>query len=325
MTSVIGYIVKRFSYLIFLFLFITTVTFVILRSIPGDPTYRWIMEGRLTQQEREALIKTFGLDKPLIEQFFIFIVNIFRGELGISYSYYPSPVIKVILERLPWTILLMGTATVLSMLIGMIIAPYISWHEGTKKASIITDLCFISRTIPSFWVGMILLLIFGYYLRVFPLSGAITIGLPKSDLLVRLVDVLWHMVLPVVTLSLYYVPGNILVVKASFSEVLPEEFMLTARAKGLSKIKLLYKHAFRAAIIPILTWFTLQIGYIVSGAVIIEVVFSYPGLGRLLFEAVFARDYTLLQGAFLMLTLTMLCALFIIDVFILALDPRTRR
>ena len=323
MSKTFFYITSRALYLLIVFYIVLTINFLLPRLAPGDPTSRYVMEG-MSLEERMELIRLFGLDKPLHIQYIQYIENVFRGDMGVSFLYYPSKVWDVILERLPWTILLLGTSILLSMVLGIFLGSYSAWNYGRRSDSLVTTGSLILRTVPSFWLGMILLLIFGYYLRWFPLSGSVTVGV-KMTFAERVVDIVRHLALPVATLMAYLVAGNVYLVRASLLDILPEPYIMTARAKGLSDRTILYRHGLRSGIIPVITWFALQFGYIISGAVLIETVFSYPGTGKLIFDAAMARDYPLLQGAFLILTVTVLGAMFILDLVYVLLDPRIRR
>lgn len=323
MSKTIFYLSTRALYLLLVFYIVLTLNFLLPRLAPGDPTSRYIMEG-MTLEERMELIRLFGLDKPLHIQYVQYVKNVFKGDMGVSFLYYPSKVWDVILERLPWTVLLLGTSIFLSMAVGVVLGSYSAWNYGRRLDLLVSIGSLIFRTVPSFWLGMILLLIFGYYLRWFPLSGSVTVGV-EMNLAERIVDIVRHLVLPVSTLMGYLVAGNVYLVRASLLDILPEPYIMTAKAKGLKDSTILYRHGLRSGIIPVITWLALQFGYIVSGAVLIETVFSYPGTGKLIFDAAMARDYPLLQGAFLILTVTVLGAMFVLDLVYALLDPRIRR
>lgn len=323
MSGTLKYVASRATYLLLIFFIVITINFILPRLAPGDPTSRFVMQG-MSAEDRQEMIKLYGLDKPLYVQYVQYIVNVFRGDLGFSFLYYPSKVWDVIMERLPWTILLLGSSTALSILVGLLLGAYSAWNFGRKFDTIMTYGSLVTRTIPSFWLGMLLLLLFGYYLGMFPLSGSVTVGVEMSPL-ERVVDILKHMFLPMVTLMAYMVPGNLYIVRATLLDTLPEAYIMVARAKGLSDRTILFKHGLRSSILPVITWFALQFGYIVSGAVLIETVFSYPGTGKLIYDATMARDYPLLQGSFLILSVTVLVTMFILDMVYALLDPRIRR
>lgn len=314
------YVVRRFVTLFITFLFVMVLNFMIPRLMPGDPTHTWI-EG-ITPEAREQLKSDFGLDEPLPTQFWHYITRSFQGDMGISIMYFPTPVWDVILKRLPWTILIMGLSTILAILIAIPLGTKAAWNYGSKTDTIISLGSLSTRTVPTFWLALVLMLIFGYYLRLFPLTGNITIGREYTNVLEKLADILRHAALPVVSLMAYFLAGNIFIIRPALLDVLPEDYMLIAKAKGLPDSKILYRHGFRNAILPILTWIALQFGFIVSGAVLVEYVFAYPGIGKLLVDAAFARDYFLLQGAFLLLNATVLVAAFIADILNIYLDPR---
>ncbi|MFX0200923.1 MAG: ABC transporter permease, partial [Candidatus Hodarchaeota archaeon] len=271
---------------------------------------------------REQLRRDFGLDEPVTTQFWHYLTRSFRGDMGISIMYFPTPVMDVILQRLPWTILVMGLSTILSILIAIPLGAKAAWNYRSKTDSIISLGSLTTRTVPTFWLALVLMLIFGYYLRWFPLTGNKTIGLEDVSLVEKIMDILKHATLPVVSLMAYLLAGNIFIIRPALLDVLPEDYMLIAKAKGLPNSKILYRHGFRNALLPILTWIALQFGFIVSGAVLVEFVFAYPGIGKLLVDAAFSRDYFLLQGAFLILNAAVLVSAFIADILNIYLDPR---
>lgn len=314
------YVVRRFVVLLITFLFVMILNFIIPRLMPGDPTHRWV-EG-ITPEVREQLRRNFGLNEPVIIQFWNYLTRSFRGDMGVSLMYFPTPVTEVIRQRLPWTILIMGLATTLSILIAIPLGAKAAWNYGSKTDTIISLGSLTTRTVPTFWLALVLMLVFGYYLDLFPLTGNKTIGYEYANIFEQIVDILKHAALPVVSLMAYLLAGNIFIIRPALLEVLPEDYMLIAKAKGLPNSKILYRHGFRNALLPILTWIALQFGFIVSGAVLVEFVFAYPGIGKLLVDAAFARDYFLLQGAFLILNAAVLVSAFIADILNIYLDPR---
>lgn len=314
------YVGRRFLVLLLTFLFVLILNFMIPRLMPGDPTHTWI-EG-ITPEAREQLKRDFGLDEPISSQFWNYLTRSFRGDMGISLMYFPSPVTDIILERLPWTLLVMGLSTILSIIIAIPLGAKAAWNYGNKTDSIITLGSLSTRTVPTFWLALVLMLIFGYYLDLFPLTGNRTIGREYANVFEQIVDYLQYATLPVVSLMAYFLAGNIFIIRPALLDVLPEDFMLIAKAKGLTNSKILYRHGFRNAILPILTWIALQFGFIISGAVLVEYIFAYPGIGKLIVDAAFARDYFLLQGAFLILNAAVLISAFVADILNIYLDPR---
>ena len=281
----------------------------------------------MTPAIQKQILTSFGLNKPLYVQFWLYLVGIFTGNYGISFMYYPTPVLKVLEQRLPWTIFLVGTSTILSALIGIFFGLQSGWRANSKSDSGIVLSSMSLRSIPTFWLGLILLILFAVTWRIFPTAGyfSATFAVSGGSFLLFVQQVVSHSVLPIVTLSAYLIGGNVLIMRASTMGVLGEDFIQTLNAEGYSDRRILYGHVMKNAFLPMLTNVGIQMGYIASGAVLVETVFSYPGMGLLIYQSVLARDYPLLQGSFFVLTVTVLVAVFIADLLNSALDPRIRR
>ncbi|WP_034388639.1 ABC transporter permease [Deinococcus sp. YIM 77859] len=301
-----------------------SLNFFLPRAMPGSPLQFLAGEdvALLPAEDRQALLARTGLDQPLTVQYGKYVASLARGDLGYSYQA-NKPVLTMLLERLPWTLLLTGSALLLSTVFGVIVGALAAWHRNgwldhvTLTSSILLD------SLPSFWLGMMLVALFAVQWPLFPVFGAQT---PWSNLTgwANAVDIAKHLVLPVVTLTLVSLSGTFLVMRYAMLSVLGEDYIRTARAKGVSERQVLYKHALRNASMPVFTVFMLNLGTLVGGAVVIETVFAFPGLGRMLFEAASNRDYPLLQGAFLMVTLSILAGNILADVVYPLLDPRVR-
>lgn len=306
------------------FLAAVTINFALPYVAPGDPLL-YILGGSqvqdLTPQERQEVLAAYGLDQPLHVQFVDYLLGIPRGELGTSIIY-GDPVLQVLLQRLPWTLVLVGSALVAAAVLGTVFGAWSAWREGQRvDLGLMTSLVTVMSA-PTFWIGMLLIAVFSAWLGWFPAYGIRSLGSGDS-----VVGFLWdlavHLTLPLVTLTVGRIGGIYLIARGSVLSTLGEDFLLFSKANGLPDGKILLGHALPNSLLPIYTRFTLQVGSLVGGAVVVETVFSYPGLGLLIYDAAIARDYPLLQGAFLVLTITVIAANIFADLTYPFLDPRT--
>jgi len=305
------------------FFVVVTLIFIIPRLLPGGAFAYLIENPNIPVETRERLIHIFGLDRPLPEQYVKFLKELFlKGNLGISFRYL-TPVTEVIMNALPWTLLLVGSSTLLSSTLGIIFGAVAAFYREKKTDNIIVNILMAIRSIPSFWLGMVLLLILGFQLGLFPLYGAYTYGV-KETFWVRISDILHHLALPLLSLTIIQLAGYTMIMRAPTIDVLGEDFIVTARAKGLSKKRILFKHAVRPAMLPVVTILAISIGSIIGGALITETVFSYPGTGKLLYEAINMTDYPLMLGIFFYITVLTLVMMFITEILYAYLDPRIR-
>jgi peptide/nickel transport system permease protein len=300
-----------------------TLNFALPHLAPGDPVV-YVYGGdaqALSPENLERLRATFGLDRPLLEQYGAFWAGLLHGDLGLSVQY-NRPVVEVLADRLPWTLVLVGTATVLAAVSGTLLGAWAAWRRGDRRdAAAVTGVLALDA-MPSFWIGMILVAVFGVQLGWFPTYGAATVTGVGT---VWFGEVLARLVLPVATLTLAGIGAYFLLARASMIGVLDEPFVRRARASGLSERRVAIGHALRTALLPLVTNLTVTVAALLSGAVVVETVFAYPGLGRLIFEAVTVRDYPLLQGAFLLTTVGVVAANVVADAAYPLLDPRVRR
>lgn len=305
------------------FLAAVTVNFALPYAAPGDPLLYIIgpEAAELSHAERQEVLAIYGLDQPLPVRFVEYLFGIVQGDLGTSITY-GKPVSDVLLQRLPWTLLLVGAALLAAALLGTLFGAWSAWREGGRvDLSFMTGLT-TAMSAPPFWIGMLFIAIFASWLGWFPSFGISSLG--RSETLGgRVVDLAWHLTLPLVTLALARIGGIYLIARSSVLSTLDEDFLLLARAKGLTDREILLRHALPNSLLPIYTRFTLQVGTVVGGAVVVETVFSYPGLGLLIYDAALARDYPLLQGAFLVLTVTVIAVNLFADLTYPFLDPRT--
>jgi peptide/nickel transport system permease protein len=302
-----------------------TLNFLLPRMMPGNPLAYLAGEdvGMMSAADRARVIGDAGLDRPLWEQYVRYLGNLARADLGYSFQQ-RKPVAGILAERLPWTLLLMGTALVVSTLVGVALGALAAWRRGRRSDLGLLGIFIFLESLPGFWLGMILVAVFAVQLSLFPTFGA-------RDVFARLqgadyaLDVAHHLVLPGATLVLITVSGTFLTMRYSMLSVLGEEYITVARAKGLADRQVLFRHAVRNALLPVATVFLLNLGQAVAGATVIETVFSYPGIGRTMYEAVLARDYPLLQGGFLLITLSVLVFNVLADLIYPLLDPRVVR
>lgn len=303
--------------------FILMLNFLLPRLMPGDPLMAIYGDEALiamTPELKAHLVERFALDQPLWQQLGAYFLALFQGELGHSY-YYNAPVLSVILGRLPWTLLLVGTSLVLSTILGIVLGIESGWRRGSKTDRTMLAGLMSLNGFPDFFLGMLLLILFGVTLGIFPLAGALT---PYSGLsgIALVLDVLRHLFLPVTALTLAHLASGYLLTRNTMITVLKEPYMLTAKAKGLSERILKYRHAGRNSMLPVVTRTGIWIGRMVTGALFVELVFAYPGIGYLTYEALLARDYPIIQGVFLMVAIFVLVANFLVDLSYPKLDPR---
>lgn len=301
-----------------------TLNFLLPRFMPGNPLalIAGVDVGLLTPEQRQQIIASSGLDQPLIVQYFNYWGDLFRLDFGFSFRQ-SRPIIDMIAERLPWTLLITGASLAVSAVIGIVLGAASAWRRGRPSDVGTLSFMIALESLPSFWLGMLLVSIFAVQLGWLPSFGAIT---PAGRLegMDAVLDVVSHAILPVVTLSVLSIPGIYLTMRYSTLSVLGEDFIRTARAKGASERRVLFRHVARNALAPVVTVLALRLGYAFGGTVVIETVFSYPGLGRLVFESVSGRDYPVMQATFLVFTVAVLLANLLADLLYPLLDPRTR-
>ena len=299
-----------------------TANFFIFRIMPGDPAKLLLNDPRLKKENIELVRSQLGLDKPLWQQYLIYLKESFKGNFGISFVH-NVPVSQIIAQRLPQTLLLLSVAIAISTVVGIAVGAICGWKRGSKLDATLLTASLISYMVPTFWIGIVLLMVFSLWLGWFPVGGITTIGggagIPKW------LDVLKHMFLPTVALVLWYAGEYVILMRGSMLDVMREDYILTARAKGLRSLTILKDHAVRNALLPVVTLIALNIGWMVGGCIEVEVVFSWPGMGKLIYDAVLKRDYPVLQGCFVIITITVILANLIADLIYGYIDPRIRR
>ncbi len=320
----IEYAVKKLGQSIATIFFVLTFNFFLFRILPGNPFALLFRGPGFSRELVNQLNSQFGLDQPLWLQYVKYLENTLVGNLGISYTY-RSPVLDILIPRLMNTVILLLTATVISVALGIGMGLIAGWRRGGK-----IDLAFSTSTLllysmPTFWLGLILLFVGVIYFGL-PVSGMVSLNGELANPLApaSIVDLLRHMVLPCLTLVLGLTGEYVLIMKGSLLDVFTEDYMLTAKAKGISNAKLLRDHAFKNAALPMTTLIAINLGLAVGGAIQTETIFTWPGIGLLTYQALLTRDYPVLQGCFLVVAVAVILMNFLADLLYGYLDPRIR-
>jgi peptide/nickel transport system permease protein len=300
------------------------VLFFLMRLAPGDPLAQLAGERQMSLQEVEVLRARYGLDQPLTSQFSAFVRGVIRGDLGTSISQ-RRPVTRILAERLPATLLLGGTVLVLNFTIGIWLGVLQARRKGSRADRWLSTLSLTGYATPSFWLGLILVWLVAVRWHWFPAGGMVDPLRSGESGLPRMLDVAHHLVLPVLTLTIVSMAVTMRHQRTAMLEVLGADFVRTARAKGLDEGPVIWRHAWRNALFPIITLFGLWLPVLVTGSVFVEGVFAWPGLGSLSQEAISGRDYPLLMGTALLVSLTVVLGNVIADLAYFYLDPRVRR
>lgn len=317
----LGFVARRLLQGLAALLLIAVMNFMLVRAAPGDPATVMAGEsGAADEVFLQQLRERFDLDKPLPTQLATYLGNLARLDLGVSYRQ-QLPVLDLILERLPATLLLTGSAFLLSLVMGVALGVWSSTRVGTWKDSAISVLSTIFYATPLYWLALLAVLVFSVWLPWLPAFGYQTIGAGHEGL-ARWLDIGRHLVLPTLVLSMFYMAIYARMTRASMLEVANQDFVKTARAKGLPPGRVLRAHVLRNALLPVVTLAGLQAGAMVGGAVLIETVFAWPGIGRLLFDALTQRDYSLLLGTFLVTAALAVAFNVITDLVYTLVDPR---
>ena len=299
-----------------------TLNFVLFHMLPGDPAYA-LVGTRISKEQADALKEKLGLDKPMYEQYYISTKLVLQGELGYSW-FYKKDVTEVVMERMKYTLLLVGVGTFLTILIGVNLGIVAGSRRGKPLDVAIVGSSLAFYAMPAFWLGMIMLMVFAVKLDLFPLRGFRTYTGGDETLFEAFLDGMWHLILPVTVFILVTLSDFVLMMRNALIDVLTEDYIITARAKGLTPKDIIRKHGVPNAIIPTVATTAMFIGWVVTGAIMIEIVFSWPGIGTLSWDAIKQEDYPLLQGIFLVVTITMLLANFVADIIYTYIDPRVR-
>jgi peptide/nickel transport system permease protein len=318
------YLARKAAYAFITVIVVIIFNFVLFRVMPGDPARILIPRGHNVPLSLiERMREFYGLDKPLLTQLSTYIVQTLQLNLGYSF-YYKTPVSDVIAAWLPNTLLLVGISEVIAILLGFSVGAIAGWKRGKKFDLISTGFGLTTWSMPTFWLGIVLIMVFSVQLGVFPVGGVRTPEMAYASIFQQIEDVGMHIVLPVVTLTLVSFAEYLMIMRNSLVDVMTEDFVLTARAKGLTEQQVLRTHVVPNALLPSVTTVAIAIGFIVGGALQTEIIFSYPGIGMLTYMAIQFRDYTLLQGLFFIDAILVIIANFAADIVYTYIDPRVK-
>jgi len=317
-----SYILRRVAYMLLLLLLVVTLNFIIFRLAPSDPLTTIVSGSRLRPEQIEILKKRFHIGEPLLTQYIYYLSNLVQGEFGYSYRTQRAIALEIA-EVLPNTLLLLGMSTIISIIIGIALGIVAAARRGRLADISILFLGMTFYALPTFWIGLLLLLLLGFTFPIFPLKGTVSLPAPVSALPLML-DVLWHLTLPALTLVLHLFAEYTVITRNSILGVLTEDYIVTARAKGLDEKTVLLRYALKNAMLPMVTLIALGFGGIMGGAIIAETVFSWQGIGQYLWTAIEVSDYPVMQAVFFVVAVATIIANFAADLLYGFLDPRIK-
>lgn len=322
------FLVRRFLFYLAAAYIAVSLNFFLPRLMVGDPVQVMFgrFQGRLDPRAYDALKAAFGfVDEPLLKQYTTYLGKLLQGDMGLSLTNFPVPVTTVIQSSMLWTIRLIGTSAILAFCIGISLGVIAAWRRGKFVDSFVLPVASILGAFPYFWIAMISLYYFAFIQGWFPITHAYNVAIRKDwsnpDFVLSVVK---HAILPMITIVVTSFGGWMLGMRNNMIGILAEDFIVMAQAKGLSDRRVMITYAARNAILPSLTGFAMALGFVIGGALVVEIVFAYPGMGHMLLRSVQGRDYPLMQGIFLMITVAVLIANFTADVIYVLLDPRAR-
>jgi peptide/nickel transport system permease protein len=330
------YLIRRIFFALATLVVVIVFNFFLFRILPGDPIKAIVRSPRLTREARDKLRVDFGLDKRVFfdaerlregdvvgafdTQFTAYVRALLRGNLGISFRS-RRDVGEVLAERVWRTVVLVAAGETLALLFGVALGLVSAWRRGTRLDMTILLWALFSWGLPTFFLGIILLILARGHL---PVGGMVIPGLKPEDGWTYWADVGRHLILPTLTMAIVYTSSYVIIMRSSVVEVLSEDYILTAKATGLNTFQILRDHALKNALLPMVTMVALNLGYTVGGAIQVETVFSWPGIGQLMYKAVMLRDYPVLQGTFLLLAVSVIAANLLADMLYSVLDPRVK-
>ncbi len=323
-----SYLLRRAEFFVITLWAALTVNFILPRLMPGSPGEAMLVRfhGRVSPQAVKAMEIALGVhsDQSVVQQYLEYLGNTLTGNLGVSLTFFPTPVGKVVMLALPWTLGLVGVATVIAFILGTLVGMLAAWRRGGVFDAVLPPVLIVISAFPYFWIALLFLLLFSLTLNWFPLGFAYDLTSSINLSWDFAGQVIAHAALPAFTIVITSIGGWILTMRNTMITTLAEDYVKMARAKGLSPARIIFQYAGRNAILPNLTGFAMSLGFVISGAILVEIVFNYPGLGFMLLQAVNGEDFALMQTLFLLITLDVLVAVLIADVLTALLDPRTR-
>ncbi len=328
MNKSLAYITRRLGFYLIAAFAALTLNFIIPRLMPGDPASIIFarFKGKMNPEAINAMRQSFGLtNDPILIQYWSYLKGIFKGDLGTSIAYFPEPVSSVIGNGLLWTIFLAGLSLIIAFSIGTTLGVFIAWNRTGKLDTFLPPTLAFFGALPYFWLAMVFLYIFGFSLNWFPLGRAFGNQVIPGLNFTYLISVLYHAILPAFTLIFVSIGGWMLSMRNTMISTLGSDYITFANAKGIPPRLIMLRYAARNAILPNLTGFGMALGFVLSGALLTEMIFSYPGQGFLLLQAVQSQDFPLMQGIFMTITFAVLGANWLVDIAILFFDPRTRK
>jgi len=318
-----GFAIGKISAAVITIFAIVCFNFVLFRLVPGDPVRLLFGDPRAGPHRIAEMRKLFGLTGSLWDQFVAYLRQLFlHGDLGLSFVH-RVPVMEVIIDRVPQTILLIVTGLIIAVVLGTMLGAIAGWRTGTKFDSIIITVSLGFYAIPAFILGILLMMIFSFGLGLFPVGGMTTMGEGYTGW-AYVGDVLWHMFLPCGAIVIWYIGEYVILTRSAMQDVLGQDYITLARAKGIKESAVLRRHALRNAILPVVTITGINLAFAVAGVIEAETVFRWPGVGRLLYESVMSRDYPVLQGLFLMFAVAIVVANLGVDLIYGYIDPRIK-
>lgn len=317
------YFLRKIANALLTIVVVISFNFILFRILPGDPARLLLPKGRFQAGAIEKQRKIFRLDKPLYEQFVFYWWDTLNLELGFSFKE-KRPVADVVGERIWPTILLAGTGTIIATLIGYTTGVFAAWRRNSKYDVLSTNAGMFFYSMPTFWFALICIMIFSVQLGWFPVGRMLEPGATFDHWYQQAASVLYHMILPVSTFAIAYVGEYHLIMRSSLTGVMKEDYVLTARAKGLSENRVLWGHVVPNAMLPTVTIVMMNLGFVMSGTILTESVFNWPGLGLLAYESMLNRDYPVMQAVFLIAAVAVILANLVADIMYYYLDPRVK-
>ena len=316
------YLLKRVTTGLLTVLIAIVLNFFLIHVAPGDPIRIMAGMDHPSSEQLEALYVRYGLDKPLLVQLGQYIVNLLHGDFGTSYTY-NKPVVSLILETMGPSILLALTSCVLAFVLGTLLGLFAARHQGRWMDNLLSYVSYLFDSMPPFWLGLVAILVFASTLHWLPTSGMVNLRNPQQGF-GYVLDVLTHLLLPCATMTLIQIPQYLRLTRSSVTQVMQEDYIITFRATGMSEKTIFRRYVLKNAILPTLTAFGISLAYVVAGAALVEIVYAWPGTGRLMLNAINRRDYPLLMGIYLMIAISVSVVTMIVDILYAWLDPRIR-